>query len=101
MIKQVLALLIGLSLLVGGSFAQVSTATLYGTVTDPSGANIAGASITLKHQQTGAVTTKVAGEGGDFQFDFLRVGTYTIQIEARGFKRFQTVGIDLVAGQNV
>ena len=101
MTKQILALLIGLSLSIGGLLAQVSTATLYGTVTDPTGASVAGATITLKHQQTGTVLSKVAGDGGDFQFDFLRVGTYTIQIEARGFKRFQAVGIDLAAGQNI
>jgi hypothetical protein len=81
--------------------AQVTTATFYGTVTDPSGANIPGATVTLTHQQTGATIAKVTGDEGDCQFDFLRVGTYTIQIEAPGFKRFLSSAIELAAGQNV
>src|SRR5262245_34959531 len=81
--------------------AQVTTATFYGTVTDPSGASIPGASVTLNHQQTGTTVSKTAGEAGDFQFDFLRVGSYTIQIEAPGFKRSQSSAIELVAGQNI
>src|SRR5262249_27743938 len=81
--------------------AQVTTATVYGTATDPSGALIPGAVVTLRHLQTGAALTKVTGDRGDFQFDFLRVGTYTIQIEAKGFKRFQSSGFDLTAGQSV
>src|SRR5438093_904642 len=82
-------------------WAQVTTATLYGTVIDPSGASVPGATVTLTHQQTGASTSKVTGDAGDFQFDFLRVGGYTIQIEARGFKRSQSSGIELTAGQSV
>ena len=99
--KHALALFIGLGFLVGGSSAQVTTATLYGTVTDPSGANIPKAVVTLKHEQTGATISKVAGDAGDFQFDFLRVGTYTIQIEARGFKRSQLTGLEFMAGQAI
>ena len=96
------ALLISLWMLPANPvWAQVTTATVYGTVTDPTGASVPGATVTLTHQQTGAPVAKVTGETGDFQFDFLRVGTYTIQIEARGFKRFQSNGFELVAGQNV
>ena len=98
---RALTFLCSLSLFVAGAAGQVSTATLYGSVTDPSGANIPGAAVTLKHEQTGAAISKVAGSAGDFQFDFLRVGNYTIQIEAPGFKRSQAVGLELVAGQTV
>lgn len=81
--------------------AQVTTATLSGTVADPTGASTPEATVTLTHQQTGAVITKVTGGDGDFQFDFLRVGTYNITIEAKGFKRYESRGIELTAGQNV
>src|SRR5205814_10572452 len=73
--------------------AQVITATIYGSVSDPVGASVPGATVALHHQQTGATITKVSGDTGDFQFDFLRVGTYTITIEAKGFKRYQSSGI--------
>lgn len=81
--------------------AQVTTATLYGTVTDPSGASVPAATITLTHQETGTTLEKAAGDAGDFQFDFLRVGTYTLQIEAQGFKRSVSKAIELTAGQSV
>ena len=55
--------------------AQVTTATVYGTVTDPTGASVPAATVILTHQQTGAAATKVSTESGDFQFDFLRVGS--------------------------
>src|SRR6266404_5290221 len=71
------------------SWAQVTTATLGGSVTDPTGAITPGARVTVTHQETGATSTKVAGADGDFQFDFLRVGTYNITIEAQGFKRYE------------
>lgn len=85
----------------GIGMAQVITATLSGTVTDPTGASAPGAKITLTHQETGTVTTKIAGSDGDFQFDFLRVGSYSITIEAAGFKRYEGKGIGLTAGQSV
>lgn len=88
-------------LIAAAAHAQVTTATLYGTVTDPTGAAIPGATVTLIHQQTGAAATKTSADAGDVQFDFLRVGTYNIQIEAKGFKRFESKGTELAAGQNV
>ena len=72
-----------------GGFAQVTTATLYGVVTDPSGAAVPGASVTLTHQETNASSVKIADSTGDFAFDFLRVGSYSVRVEAAGFKRHE------------
>ena len=82
-------------------WSQTTTATVYGTVTDPSGAVIPGATVTMTHEATGGVATKTSGATGEFQFDFLRVGVYTLSIELQGFKRFQSSNFNLVAGQNV
>jgi outer membrane receptor protein involved in Fe transport len=81
--------------------AQVTTATYYGTVVDPSGSRIPGANVSFVHNETGAVTTKSADSGGEFSFDFLRVGTYTIRIEAAGFKTFAATDVELAAAQTV
>jgi hypothetical protein len=95
-------LIVGLSLLsLLPVSAQVTTATIYGTVVDPSSARIPGASVNLTQTETGAVTTKITTETGDFQFDFVRPGTYTLSIELPGFKRYQANGIQLVAGQSM
>src|SRR5262245_61711999 len=81
--------------------AQVTTATFYGIVTDPTGARIPGATATLTHEATGAVTTKSADSGGEFAFDFLHVGAYRLRIEAPGFKTYNASGIELAAAQNI
>jgi hypothetical protein len=94
-------LLAGFLIFNGTTRAQVTTATFSGTVTDPTGAATPDATVTLTQDQTGIVTIKVTGHDGDFQFDFLRVGSYTITIQAKGFKRYEAKGIDLEAGQNV
>jgi outer membrane receptor protein involved in Fe transport len=79
--------------------AQVTTATLYGLVTDASGAVVPGANVTLTNEQTGETLHKVSGTTGEFEFDFLRVGAYTLRIEAQGFKTYESKGIALTAGQ--
>ena len=94
-------LLASLLVFSGTGWAQVTTATFAGTVTDPTGAAAPDATVTLTQDETGIVVTKVTGRDGDFQFDFLRVGSYTIMIEAKGFKRYAAKGIDLAAGQSV
>jgi hypothetical protein len=96
-----LIFLTGLLVFSGTGWAQVTTATYSGTVTDPTGAAVPDATVTLTQVETGIVNTKMTGHDGDFQFDFLRVGTYTINIEAKGFKRFEATGIALTAGQSV
>ena len=68
------------------SLAQVTTATFHGIVTDSSGARIPGASVTFMHEGTSAATRKPVDASGEFTVDFLRVGSYTIRIEAAGFK---------------
>lgn len=81
--------------------AQVTTATFYGIVTDPSSAAIAGAKATMTHEGTGASTTKFSDDTGEFVFNFLPVGVYTLHIEANGFKTFGSTGIELLAAQSI
>ncbi|MBC8166040.1 MAG: TonB-dependent receptor [Bryobacteraceae bacterium] len=81
--------------------AQVTTATFYVNVTDSSGAVIPQASVKLVHDGTGAAVTRLTDEQGEAAFTFLRVGTYTVSIESKGFKRQETSGLELAAGQQV
>src|SRR5712691_3033329 len=82
-------------------WAQVTTATLYGIVRDPTGAVIPGAAVTITHEGTGAVKKTITSDTGEFVFDFLHVGSYTLKIEMPGFKTSVSQGIDLAAGQEV
>lgn len=73
----------------------------YGTVTDPTGPVIPGAVVTLTEQNTQATTTKTATDSGDFAFTFVPPGTYTLRIDAKGFKPLTTTGMTLSAGQQL
>ncbi|HTM14914.1 MAG TPA: TonB-dependent receptor [Bryobacteraceae bacterium] len=79
--------------------AQVTTATLYGIVNDATGAVVPGAMVSLTNVGTSEVYRKVSDSAGEFGFQFLPVGTYTLRIEAQGFKARETSGITLTAGQ--
>jgi outer membrane receptor protein involved in Fe transport len=88
-------------LLATAAWGQVTTATFYGTVTDPTGAVIPSATVTLANEETGASISKVTDASGEFVFDFLHIGTYTLRIESQGFKRFQGTGMQFAAAQNM
>ena len=79
--------------------AQVTTATIYGNVTDGTGAPIAGATITATMEATGTSVTARSNGIGEFTFTFLPIGSYRLTITATGFKENTQSGIDLVAGQ--
>ena len=82
------------------AWGQVTTATMYGTVTDATSGVVPRASVTLLHLGTGTTSTTQSSGSGDFQFDFLRVGSYTLSIQAPGFKRAESK-MELTAGQSV
>lgn len=94
---------IALSLLAfaGAGWSQVTTARFYGIITDPSGAVVPGATVTLVQQDTGASSVKTSDSAGEFMFDFLKVGSYTLRIEAPGFKTYEASAIELGAAQSV
>ena len=71
------------------------TARIKGTVTDPTGAVVAKAVVTVTNSQTGVVTTTTSSSSGDFLFPALPIGTYNINVTAPGFKGFSATGIIL------
>lgn len=75
--------------------AQEVSATLYGTVTDPAGAAIPEAGVTITNPATGhTVSTKTGGDGS-YQVTSLPVGTYTLTVEHPGFEKSVQTGIKL------
>src|ERR1019366_2522830 len=66
--------------------AQSTGGRILGKITDPSGAVIPGATITLTNEATGVVNTTEADKEGSFGFPNVPVGDYTIQYTATGFK---------------
>src|SRR5690348_16924990 len=100
-VSTLLSIAAAFTLVCAAGNAQVTTANFYGTLTDPTGAAIPSATVTLVHEDTGTVTTRRSDAAGEFGFDFLRVGSYTLRIEANGFKKYESKNIALVSGQTV
>jgi iron complex outermembrane receptor protein len=76
--------------------AQPASGALRGSVTDQNGAFVVGARITLRREASAAVEREaLTGDAGDFAFDALRPGAYTLEVSAQGFRaaeRRVTVG---------
>ncbi len=83
------------------TWAQVTTATLFGTVQDSTGAVIPGGDATVTNDDTGLVYTAPIGGAGGFVFNVLPTGTYTLRLETDGFKAYESTGIALAASQIV
>ena len=79
--------------------AQVTTATVYGRVLDPTGAVIQGASASAQNEGTGAEFSTVTSSGGEFTIPYLPAGTYTLAITAEGFKSYLVTALTLASGQ--
>ena len=92
--------LLSLSLLVLslGAFAQIQNGQFTGTVTDPSGAAIANAKVTVTNVGTNLSVTTTTGPTGLYKFNELPAGTYQITAEAQGFKTITNRGLVLNAG---
>jgi hypothetical protein len=73
--------------------------TISGTVTDPSSAVVASASVTATQTQTGRETSIVAGKDGNFVFPSLPPTSYTLTVTAKGFEAYIQTGIVLQADQ--
>ncbi|WP_420239658.1 TonB-dependent receptor domain-containing protein [Telmatobacter bradus] len=69
------------------AMAQFDTATVLGTVTDPSGAVVAQGQVKLHNAATGADKSAVSGEQGQFQFVDVPVGSYLLEVVAPGFQK--------------
>lgn len=80
-------------------YAQRDLATLVGTVTDPSGGVVAGATVTVTEVATGQVYTLTTGNTGDFVRPALKPGTYSVVVRAPGFKTAEQKDILLRAGE--
>src|SRR6266542_4961799 len=71
-------------------FAQFDSATVLGTVHDPSGSVIAGAKITLRNVNTAVTAVTTTNSAGNYEFLTVRIGDYTIAAEAPGFSSLTT-----------
>jgi hypothetical protein len=97
-ILSVLAVLIALCGSTITALAQTYRGGITGTVSDNTGAAIAGASITAVEDATNVSYKAVSSSGGEFDFTNLPVGTYTVTVGATGFSNAKYVQIIVAAG---
>ena len=68
------------------AWAQRTTGTIRGTVTDPTGAVVPGANVTATNTATGFTRTATTNADGLYVFSDLLVGPYTVEVALSGFK---------------
>src|SRR5215831_18635940 len=102
---SVLLLLTALFLLPSSAWTQEVTASIVGTVVDPSGAAVSGATITAKDLDRGTVLTTSTNDAGAFNISSVPVGRYQVKVEAKGFQsvinQALTVSLNQTARLNI
>ena len=85
-IFQAIQFVAALSLLALTGVAQTSTSQISGTVRDASGSVVPAAAVTLTNEATGVVQRQNSTAAGVYVFPAINVGTYSVRVEAKGFK---------------
>jgi Carboxypeptidase regulatory-like domain len=83
----------------GHVLAQISSASLSGTIKDPVGAIVPDATVTLRNVDTSVSTTTVSNGDGNYTFQNLNPGNYTVEATAKGFQLIQVPPFTLTVGQ--
>lgn len=81
--------------------AQVVGGSIGGTVSDPSGALVTAAHVTLLSEDTGTKRTLTTDGSGSFEASSVPVGNYTVTVEATGFAQYVRKGVSLTVGQSL
>lgn len=84
--------------LTGFVFAQRDLSTITGVITDPSQAIVAGARVVITEDATGLVYNLTTDSNGTYIRPAIKPGTYTIEVDATGFKKSTQRNIILTAG---
>jgi len=86
MSSKALLVLVVVFCMAGFALAQSDTARLNGTITDPSGAVVPNATVTVTDPATGRVVTANTNAAGEYSFNALPIGNYHAEVTLQGFK---------------
>ena len=81
--------------------AQTVTGMITGSIADPSGLAVAGATVTLTNEATGVRRVQNSSATGDFVFSAVLPGQYTVAVEAKGFKRVEKQHLNITASERL
>src|SRR6516225_5760829 len=97
LVSQVAVLLLSAS----AAFGQTVLATVTGTITDPAGAVVASAPVTLKNVETGQVYAAASSDAGNYTVPQVPIGDYNLTVTSPGFKTYSHTNFHLAAGQTM
>ena len=101
MIKRFAALAACVLCLCAVAFAQTVTGTLQGTVRDPNGAVVPGATVVVRNVETGQERTLTTNDEGTYVATFLPVGRYDVTGSGQGFGSVRREGLDVLLNQTI
>src|SRR5512146_2512690 len=84
----------------GLGWSQIQNASVGGRITDPSGAVVPDAHLTAQNQATGMKYSTTSNSSGYYTFPTIPIGTYTVTVNANGFKKIVRSNITLEVGQS-
>src|SRR4026209_677019 len=97
-IRFVVAVLCVLVKTSGTAGAQVTTGTIVGAVRDANGV-VPGAAVTIREVNKGTADSYVTDEAGAYTAPFLAPGTYTVEVNVQGFRKWRREGVILQVNQ--
>src|SRR5450631_2089820 len=86
---------------VASIFAQQTTGSIVGTVADQTGAVVSAASAKATNVDTGYARVAPTNGYGQYRIDYLPVGKYTVEVEAKGFQRVVQKSLTLSVAQTL
>jgi hypothetical protein len=95
-----LLVLVGLILIGGTLMAQVLKGSISGTATDPQGAVVPGAKVTITNNATGTSLNTTTDNAGLFRFNLIPAGEYKVQVAAQGFSSAVQNNVVVAAGRD-
>jgi protocatechuate 3,4-dioxygenase beta subunit len=83
------------------AWAQTQLAIVFGTITDPSGAVVPGASVTIFNPGSGLKRSALSDTAGEYRFFGLPTGTYSLRLEKPGFQSQTREGVEFASAAEV
>src|SRR5262245_36149615 len=100
-ISFVISSVVFVAILCSTALGQTGTSSVRGTVVDPTGKLVSGASVTLTNAETNTSRTQTTSDSGIYVFELVPPGPYRVDVEAAGFKKAVVTNVQaLVAKTN-
>jgi hypothetical protein len=94
LVRSVALITIALLILLNAAWADIG-GRIAGVVTDPSGAFVSGATVTVTNAGNGTKQTAATNDQGQYSFPVVPVGTYELEMRAPGFQAYKKIGIQI------